>query len=150
MHTVHGGKDSSSPWCSIFPFLGLRTLPLILVCWYGICFDLSCVLGKVALHSSQLHHANRLCSNKVRKTVKIAIVLKEKNKLSRVICDFYIWCSCSYSAEDSSIRRVRFLGSLVFIFFYFLSSNIYRFSSCLLHHFPIVRLKSECYYLIMF
>lgn len=117
MCTVHGGKDlSSTLTCNIFPFLGLRTPPLILVCCYGVCFDLSCILGKGALHFSHLHHGNRLCSNKVRKTVKIAIVLKEK-KLSRVICDFYIWCSSSCSAEDSSIRRARFLGSLVFIFF---------------------------------
>lgn len=150
MCTVHGGKDlSSTPSCNIFPFLGLRTPPLILMCWHGVRFDLSCILGKGALHSSHLQHANRLCSNKVRKTVKIAIVLKEENKLSRMICDFYIWCSSSYSAEDSSIRRARFLDSLVFIFFsIFVQQHLQIF---ILPLAPFAnRLKSECYCMIIF
>lgn len=146
--TAHGGNDlSSTPSWNIFPFLGLRTPRLILVCWYGVCFDLNCVLGKGVLCFSHLRRANRLCSNKVRKTVKIAIVLKEKNKLSRMISDFYICCCCSYSTEDSSIRRARFLGSLVFTFFYFCPA---AFTDFLLHHLPIVRLKSACCCLIMF
>lgn len=103
-----------------FAFLGLGTpLEVVLMRLYGVSFDLSCLLGKGALHFSHQKRANRLCSNKVRKTVKIAIVLKEKNRLSRTICNFYIPCCSSYSTEGSSIRRARFLGLLVFIFFYF-------------------------------
>ena len=113
-------------------------------------FDLSCPLGKRALHFSHQQHANRLCSSKVRTTVKIAIVLKEKNELSRIICDFYILCCSSYNTEGSSIRRARFPGSLVFIFLLFWSSNIYGFSSCHLHHLPTVKLKSTCCCLSMF
>lgn len=112
-----------------FPFLGLGPPPLksVLMHLYGVWFDLSCLLGKGALHFSHQQCANRLCSNKVRKTVKIAIALKEKIKLSRMICDFYILCCPSYNTEGSSIRRARFLGSLVFILFLFWSSSIYRF-----------------------
>lgn len=78
MCTAHGGKVlSSTPSYNIFLFLGLRTPSLILVCWYGVCFDVNCILGEEAMRFS-LHHVNRLCSNKVRKTVKTAIVLKEK------------------------------------------------------------------------
>lgn len=87
MCTACDEKEFCSTDMEYFPFLGWGTPPLKLaiVCLCGVCFDLSCLLGKGALHFCHQQHANRLCFNRVRKTVKIAIVLKEVIKKKKYL-----------------------------------------------------------------
>lgn len=85
--TLLDGKISSI--CFVLFCLGTPSwkLPLMLVwnlMWPQLPFRKRSVC--ISFISSA---ANRLCYSKVRKTVKIAIVLKEK-KISRMICGFYI------------------------------------------------------------